>query len=303
MDRLTEMEAFTAVVEQGGFTGAAKRLGISKSAVSKHVSSLETRLGVRLLERTTRRVMPTDIGLVYYDRARLVLGAAIDADQMVAAKTQAPEGPLIVAVGDGTALRYVGAGLNDFLKAYPRILLRLLTVQPHGTASGETYDLAVATGQADAAQQSEKLADIACRLVAAPDYIKREGAVQRIEDLSSHPLLHDGEGQAAMALVSRTGERRTVHGSARLVVRNTAMVLSAAEAGLGVAFLPEFVAAEALASRRLVDAMPDLPEQSVPLLASYAAGDRVNPKIRAFLEHFQSDVGRAGGTRKSASLS
>ena len=72
MDRLTEMEAFATVVDQGGFTDAAKRMGISKSAVSKHVSSLEARLGARLLNRTTRRVSPTEIGLAYYDRARCV---------------------------------------------------------------------------------------------------------------------------------------------------------------------------------------------------------------------------------------
>ena len=73
MDRLTEMEAFATVVDQGGFTDAARKMGISKSAVSKHISSLETRLGARLLNRTTRRVSPTEIGLAYYDRARRVL--------------------------------------------------------------------------------------------------------------------------------------------------------------------------------------------------------------------------------------
>ena len=76
MDRLTEMEAFATVVDQGGFTDAAKKMGISKSAVSKHVSALEARLGARLLNRTTRRVSPTEIGLAYYNRARRVLNDA-----------------------------------------------------------------------------------------------------------------------------------------------------------------------------------------------------------------------------------
>ena len=82
MDRLTEMEAFATVVDQGGFTDAAKKMGISKSAVSKHVSSLEARLGARLLNRTTRRVSPTEIGLAYYDRARRVLNDAGEADAL-----------------------------------------------------------------------------------------------------------------------------------------------------------------------------------------------------------------------------
>jgi DNA-binding transcriptional LysR family regulator len=83
MDRLTEMEAFATVVDQGGFKDAAKKMGISKWAVSKHVSALEARLGARLLNRTTRRVSPTEIGLAYYDRARRVLNDAGEADALV----------------------------------------------------------------------------------------------------------------------------------------------------------------------------------------------------------------------------
>ena len=98
MDRLTEMEAFATVVDQGGFTDAARKMGISKSAVSKHISSLETRLGARLLNRTTRRVSPTEIGLAYYDRARRVLNDAGEADALVSSMQSAPTGILRVSV-------------------------------------------------------------------------------------------------------------------------------------------------------------------------------------------------------------
>jgi molybdenum-dependent DNA-binding transcriptional regulator ModE len=98
MDRLTEMEAFATVVDQGGFTDAAKKMGISKSAVSKHVSSLEARLGARLLNRTTRRVSPTEIGLAYYDRARRVLNDAGEADALVTSMQSAPSGLLRISV-------------------------------------------------------------------------------------------------------------------------------------------------------------------------------------------------------------
>ena len=97
MDRLTEMEAFATVVDQGGFTDAAKKMGISKSAVSKHVSALEARLGARLLNRTTRRVSPTEIGLAYYDRARRVLNDAGEADALVTSMQSAPSGLLRIS--------------------------------------------------------------------------------------------------------------------------------------------------------------------------------------------------------------
>ena len=90
MGHLTEMEAFATVVDQGDFTDAAKKTGISKSAVSKHVSSLEARLGVRLLNRRTRRVLPTEIGLTYYNRARRVLNDAGEADALVTSMQSAP---------------------------------------------------------------------------------------------------------------------------------------------------------------------------------------------------------------------
>ena len=92
MDRLTEMEAFVQVVDNGGFTDAARKMSLSKSAVSKHVSALEARLGVRLLNRTTRRVSPTEVGLAYYDRARSVLAEAGEADSMVTAMQATPKG-------------------------------------------------------------------------------------------------------------------------------------------------------------------------------------------------------------------
>ncbi|MEL6794437.1 MAG: LysR family transcriptional regulator, partial [Pseudomonadota bacterium] len=94
MDRLSEMEAFTRVVELGGFTEAARKLGVSKSAVSKHVAALEARLGARLLNRTTRRVSPTEIGLAYYDKVQTVLSAAGEADAMAASMQDAPTGDL-----------------------------------------------------------------------------------------------------------------------------------------------------------------------------------------------------------------
>ena len=98
MDRLAEMEAFVNVVDNGGFTEAARKLGVSKSAISKSDSSLEARLAVRLLNRTTRRVSPTEVGLAYYDRARAVLKDALDADSMVTAMQDSPQGSLRISV-------------------------------------------------------------------------------------------------------------------------------------------------------------------------------------------------------------
>ena len=115
MDQLTEMEAFATMVDQGGSTDAAHKLGISKSAVSKHVSALEARLGARLLNRTTRRVAPTDIGLAYYDRARRVLNDAGDADVLVIAMQSAPSGLLRLSVAANFGANLLAPVLGQFL--------------------------------------------------------------------------------------------------------------------------------------------------------------------------------------------
>ena len=115
MDRLTEMEAFVQVVDHGGFTDAARKMGLSKSAVSKHVSALEGRLAVRLLNRTTRRVSPTEVGLAYYDRARQVLTWAGEADNMVTAMQAIPKGALRVSAPISFGVSQIAPAVAAFL--------------------------------------------------------------------------------------------------------------------------------------------------------------------------------------------
>ncbi len=126
MDRLTEMEAFATVVDQGGFTDAAKKMGISKSAVSKHVSSLEARLGARLLNRTTRRVSPTEIGLAYYDRARRVLNDAGEADALVTSMQSAPSGLLRISVATDFGVNHLSPVLGDCLGEFLELMVNLV---------------------------------------------------------------------------------------------------------------------------------------------------------------------------------
>lgn len=146
MDRLSEMEAFAAVVDQGGFTGAAAKLGISKSAVSKHVASLETRLGARLLNRTTRRVNPTEIGLIYYDRARSVLAAALEADSTVAALQSEPAGTLELVVSTDFGASVLPPLLGRFLDQYPKVDVNLRLTNRYVEVVSEGYDVALRLG-------------------------------------------------------------------------------------------------------------------------------------------------------------
>lgn len=288
MDRMTEMEAYTSVVEQGGFTGAARKLGISKSAVSKHIASLEQRLGTRLLERTTRRVSPTEIGMAYYDRAREILTSVVDAEQLVSEKTVAPSGILRVAVNDESAVRYLASRMPCFLHEHPELKVHLTRTDGQTEMNRDQFDILVSTGQMDGIPSSRLLAEYQMRLVAAPEYVARSGQPTRIDDLADHQILDcvGGNGNATFTLTSRSGERRVVHAPGRLTFRDTDVVLQAVEQGLGIGLFPDFAIAPALAAGRLVEILSDLPPQMAAIQATYSPGDAASPKIRAFISHF-----------------
>lgn len=294
MDRLSEMEAFAAVVDQGGFTGAAAKLGISKSAVSKHVSSLEARLGARLLNRTTRRVNPTEIGLVYYDRARNVLAAAVEADSTVASLQAEPTGTLDLVVSTDFGASAMVPLIGGFLERFSEIEVNISLTNRHVELLADSYDVALRLGNSVGGPlRSRRLETYLRYLVASPDYLARAGTPQRIEDLAQHRLLHfqDAQTDSNWSLVSPTGETRVVRTRGRMAANSGLCLRESALCGLGIAFLPDFLIGDDLSSGRLVNAMPTLPEQPLPLYAMYPPNRAALPRVRAFVDYMETAFG------------
>ncbi|MBT9384113.1 LysR family transcriptional regulator [Pseudooceanicola sp. CBS1P-1] len=298
MDRLTEMEAFATVVDQGGFTDAARKMGISKSAVSKHVSALEARLGVRLLNRTTRRVSPTEIGLAYYDRARRVLEDAGEADALVTAMHAAPSGHLRISVGTDFGVTHMGPVVADFLQLYPDVSVSLDLNNRPVDVLAEGFDMAVRIGIGPPPQglTARTLAQTARMLVASPSYLQAAGRPQRIDDLSEHRLLHyaDAAGGPSWQLTALSGEKRTIRAAGVLTVNDGRALLQAAQEGLGIGFLPAFLCQPALRERRLDEVLPELPRETLQVQALHAPGAITQPKLRLFVEHLARAFGGRG---------
>ncbi|MEC9199622.1 MAG: LysR family transcriptional regulator [Pseudomonadota bacterium] len=287
MDRLTEMEAFATVVDQGGFTDAAKKMGISKSAVSKHVSSLEARLGARLLNRTTRRVSPTEIGLAYYDRARRVLTDAGEADALVTSMQAAPSGQLRISVATDFGVNHLSPVIGDFLATYPDISVNMVLNNRYVELISEGFDLAVRIGELeDSTLRARKLTDTNRRMIASPAYIERYGRPKRIDDLNEHKLLHYSSqaNGSVWKLTAPSGEKRQIRTGGWLSVNDGQSLLNAAIAGLGIAYLPSFLYAEALERGEVVDVIPDLPMETQGIYAVYPPGRFTQPKVRAFID-------------------
>ncbi len=287
MDRLTEMEAFATVVDQGGFTDAARKMGISKSAVSKHVSSLEARLGARLLNRTTRRVSPTEIGLAYYDRARRVLNDAGEADALVTSMQSAPSGLLRISVATDFGVNHLSPVLGEFLQEFTDITVNMVLNNRYVELISEGFDMAIRIGELeDSTLRARKLTETTRRMIASPDYFKKFGRPTKIDDLNEHKLLHysNQANSAVWKLTAPSGEKRQVRTSGWLTVNDGQSLLNAAISGLGIAYLPSFLYAESMQKGLVEEAIPDLPVETQGIYAVYPPGRFTQPKVRAFID-------------------
>ncbi len=297
MDRLTEMEAFATVVDQGGFTDAARKMGISKSAVSKHVSSLETRLGARLLNRTTRRVSPTEIGLAYYDRARRVLNDAGEADALVSSMQSAPSGLLRVSVATDFGVNHLSPILGSFLNTYPDITVNMVLNNRYVELISEGFDLAVRIGEMeDSTLIARKIAETHRMMIASPKYFEEYGRPERIDDLNNHKLLHysNQASGSVWKITAPSGEKRQIRSAGWLTVNDGQSLLNSAINGLGIAYLPSFLYADALRDGRLVPAIEDLPAETQGIYAVYPPGRYTQPKVRTFIDFLVESFNNKG---------
>lgn len=295
MDRLLEMEAFAAIVDQGGFTQAARKLGVSKSAVSKSLASLEGRLGARLLNRTTRRVSPTEIGLVYYDRIRRVIDEASEADTLVSSMQRAPSGTLRISVASDFGTGHLAPIIGDFIHAYPDIAVTIVLHNRYVELISEDFDMAIRAGDMeDSSLIARKLTVASKRMVASPGYFKRFGRPNGLDALGAHKLLHytDRANGNFWKITSSSGEQRIIRSGGWLCVNDNASLLGAAVAGLGIAYLPTALVKEAMDDGLLEDALPDLPLQAESIYAVYPPGRYPQPKVRAFVDFLTRNFAR-----------
>jgi DNA-binding transcriptional LysR family regulator len=287
VDRLTEMEAFVQVVDHGGFTDAAKKMGLSKSAVSKHVAALEARLAVRLLNRTTRRVSPTELGLAYYDRARVVLADALEADSMVTAMQATPKGGLRVSAPVSFGIGQLSGAVAAFLCAYPEVDVNLVLDDRFVELVAEGFDLAIRIGVLeDSSLKARKLAEARRVLAASPAYLAERGAPRAVDDLGAHRLLHYSNLATGnfWRLRGPSGEERHVRVGGRFTANNGDSLMRAAEAGLGIALLPSFIIGDAIVRGRLVEVLPDRAPDLLGVYAVHPEGRFPQPKLRAFVD-------------------
>lgn len=286
MDRLREMETLVAVAEAGSLAGAARQLGSSPPAVSRLIAGLEARLGVRLLNRTTRRLSLTDPGARFLEESRRILGEIAEAERQAAGEGALPRGHLTVTAPVTFGRVAVLPVVRQFLAANPRVNVSALLLDRWVGLVEEGIDAGVRIGALpDSSLIVRRVGAVRRLLVASPAYLDRAGTPQQPEDLRHHaiiglpPLLTNGEWRHESG-----GKARTIRLSPRLEVSDVASAMDAALAGEGITVALSYMAAEHIRAGRLVPLLRGFEPAEIPVQLVYPQSRLIAPKLRAFLD-------------------
>jgi DNA-binding transcriptional LysR family regulator len=293
---MEELEVFVAVVEAGGFSAAAKRLEATPAAVSRRIKGLEQRLGVRLLQRTTRKIRLTEAGELYFREVRAMLADLRAVEQRLDEVTGQATGELRIAAPMSFGQRRLAPLLPQFALAHPKLSISLVLEDRETDIVGEGFDLALRIAYpSDSSFVSRPVTTIPRYLVASPDYIARRGKPNSPEDLLQHDCLHYSvisEREEWSFGGSIREESILVKGS--YCANNGDVLAEAAIQGLGITLLPDFIIDKALAEGRLVRVLEDWERAPLTLSVLYPSRRHVPAKTRLLIEYLITNLQAAG---------
>jgi DNA-binding transcriptional LysR family regulator len=294
MDRFHALEMLIAVVEGGSFTAAAARLNVTRAAVSQGVKALEDRLGVQLLNRTTRRVSVTEEGRILHEKGRQILADYEEAAAMASRVSGEPRGVLKINAPMSFGTLHLSPALSEFIALHPRLRVQLSLTDRLVDLIEEGADIGLRIGVLeDSSLVARRIVTSRRVLCAAPDYLKRHGAPAHPNALVDHSCLHYGH-QAAAANWRLTGPdgEHSVPVRGVLCANNGEVLRDAAIRGLGIALLPTFIVGGALQSGLLVSVLASYRPPDAGLYALYPHSRHVAARVRVFIDFM---IARFGG--------
>lgn len=294
MDKLEAMNAFAKVVALGSYAEAGRALGLTRSTVSKAVMELEQVLGARLLDRTTRRVSPTEAGLSYYERCLDILSRIEETELQVSRLHDEPRGLLRVNAPMSFGMLYLGTATADFMAAYPGLNVEMTLNDRFIDPVEEGVDVTIRIAAlSDSSLIARKLAPARRVLVASPAYLAAHGTPAAPEDLAQHRWL----GYAATAGLQRwpylkaDGGTGTVPLKCALISNNGHILRDAALAGQGITELPTFLVGCDIAERKLALVLADFPRTELGIYALYTPNRYLAAKTRVFIDFLVARFG------------
>lgn len=295
MDQLASMRTFRRVVEAGSFTAAARQLNLSKAAVSKQISDLEAYLGAALLNRTTRRLSPTEAGGAYFESCVRLLDEIDEAESEVRHLQAEPSGTLRISAPDVFGQAHLGPIVAEMAKLYPKLTVVYQLTDRFVDLIEEGVDAAVRirTGLPDSSLVARRICDIQRVVCAAPSYLKAHGTPKTPEDLKNHNCLINTLSSAPFDWDFHTSHGRRVvkvHGIAQ--ASNANILLASLLAGIGIAHSPVFIVGPDLAAKRLVPILTRFPIDAHQLYVVYPQNRHLSPKVRVFIDLLIERFGR-----------
>lgn len=295
LDRITGMQVLARVAALGSLSGAARALGMSQTMATKHIAALESRLNVKLLHRSTRRVTLTDPGRRYLESAERILAELDEAETLASREGVEVSGTLRLNAPVSFGTRAIAPLLSDFSRLHPALSLHLGLTDRYVDPVEEGWDLLIRIGSLEASSMiARKLAPCPTAVCAAPAYLARAGTPRRIAELAGHNCL-------GYTLSRRIGTRRWDFGgpgrasvavSGSIECNNGDALVTAAAGGLGIVYQPMFLVADEIASGRLVALDLDCPTLDFGgVYAVYPADRRPPAKVRAAIDFFSARLG------------
>ncbi|MCA3210773.1 MAG: LysR substrate-binding domain-containing protein [Betaproteobacteria bacterium] len=296
MDRLNALEAFVRVVEQGSFVRAAAALGLSTSALSQRVADLESHLGVRLLNRTTRKLSLTESGQALYERAVQVLADLGEAEALASSAAVEPRGTLKITCAHAIGVQRLAPAMAQFHALHPQVRFEVQVSDRMVDLVEEGFDLAIRIGSVVSEQLvARKLGQMRLLPCAAPSYLARHGRPRHPRDLAQHDLL--------TYAYSRTPQRWVLHGpdgavhevraQGSLNANSGQVLVAAAVAGQGLVLETDFHVGDALARGELVRVLPEYEGGGGDIWAVYPSRRHLSAKLRLFVAHLVQEFAPA----------
>ena len=292
MDKFEAMRVFCAVIEAGGFASAADRMGVSTSAVSRHVAQLEADLNVRLLNRTTRRMSPTDEGFAYFERCTQLLADLEETEASVSGKAQHPRGRLRLTAPIALATLRLAPAFAAFMQVYPDVTLDIVLSDGIADFAEEGLDLAIRVGRVGSDNLvARRIGETVIMLAASPAYLARAGTPTTPEDLSRHACLtyaYSSTGNQ-WQFEGKDGEPVNARVGGPINANNGMFLGEMAAAGCGIVHAPCFILQPLIERGQLVRLLANQGEKRLPIHAVYPTRRHLSAKVQAmtgFLEEW-----------------
>jgi DNA-binding transcriptional LysR family regulator len=283
MDHLGDLDVFARVVTAKGMSAAGRELNLSPAVISKRIRRLEERLGVRLLQRTTRQIALTEAGQGFYERVISILSSVEEAEAWVARGSDTARGVLKISAPTTFGRMHIAPYLNDFLGQHPAVTVDLVLTDAMVDIVGESFDLAIRIADLeDSSLVARRLAPNHRILCASPAYLARNGTPERIEDLAQHQLISHGSNEWRLEGPNGPAHVR-IHGP--LKTNSSEVVREAVIAGIGIALRSTWDVGPELKSGRLVQVLPAYTgSKRVAIHAVYPSRRHLEQKVRAFVD-------------------